>query len=1052
VSRWSKLIKTLLPKTGDIATDDAARALLRKDPDKYQQYLEALENEFGPQAERAKQLGLNKDVFHGTPFDGEINKFDPSTQGYYGSGVYTADRPELAKKYGENIHKLKIDENMVDVRGPTKEQFNMLTPEEQARFMNAPTQQEGLDVFTRSGKFSGLTAPYKGYNVTSDLSKIRSTNAAFDPRFKESSDILAGTAGATALGAAATASEDSEAAPKFSNLKKALDSKLIKQFAEPYIVKKTDNGLTLVSDVADASASFRDLDTIQHLDPEMLKYLEEIGSNNPVYIEHLEAQKGYGAKALKALEASAKKKGADGAYLNASPLGGTRGLSRSEAADKLKDFYEKNGYNIAEDYGDNAMMYKKLAATLGLGAAAGAGQDSEAAGLATIAKKLGISLDDALKLKQQAEKIAPTGLRDENMRAIQKVTDFKKNPKERFDYGMDQQIYDAGDQVLKVPFKRRFQELEPSPESVMVPGAVHSKGLGPKTKIIETTDNTYTLQDKVMPFDKILKEHPLFTGDETLKKMRAEISELAKGYKTLPTDEAKHALGQQENAMWDKFHARERELLEQLGVKTDDLKKSYEAENYPNKLLYKDNGIKSSDDITEEPLEALTTSTLLDSRRKLFPAMKPRDVHSGNLGFDAQNKPQIFDTSRFSDIDPKAFTPEMREGAIRSYIGSPENKKQFMSKFNKTDVAGIAAMLGAIGGMPEDAEAAGVPKVKETARAYAKLKNILGVTDDVAPTPVKTERAKKIAQAYEDMKHDPTNPDVQKAYKALIDETAEQYKHIKQSGLKTTKITPDMKNPYANSEAMLQDIEQNNHMYYYPTEQGFGSGAAGVPDHPLLQSVEIDGEQVPANDLFRIVHDYYGHAKEGYKFGAKGEEAAWRQHKQMYSPEAQKALTTETRGQNSWVNYGPHGEANRANPANTKYAEQKAGLLPEWAYDTKALAASTGLGAATMMPEKSEASPTLTNPAQFYIDNYNKYIDEPRKKLGEKIMSITSPLSGEDKKRFIDETKPAMDLATDPLNFVEGPAGFAFPIIKELLTKEKPAPEPLDEEEDLRLR
>jgi len=33
-------------------------------------------------------------------------------------------------------------------------------------------------------------------------------------------------------------------------------------------------------------------------------------------------------------------------------------------------------------------------------------------------------------------------------------------------------------------------------------------------------------------------------------------------------------------------------------------------------------------------------------------------------------------------------------------------------------------------------------------------------------------------------------------------------------------------------------------------------------------------------------------------------------------------------GQNSWVNFGPKGEANRANPAKTQYAEQKATLLP----------------------------------------------------------------------------------------------------------------------------
>jgi hypothetical protein len=40
-------------------------------------------------------------------------------------------------------------------------------------------------------------------------------------------------------------------------------------------------------------------------------------------------------------------------------------------------------------------------------------------------------------------------------------------------------------------------------------------------------------------------------------------------------------------------------------------------------------------------------------------------------------------------------------------------------------------------------------------------------------------------------------------------------------------------------------------------------------------------------------------------------------------------MTTETRGQNSWVNFGPHGEANRSNQKATVYAEQKATLLPE---------------------------------------------------------------------------------------------------------------------------
>ena len=143
-----------------------------------------------------------------------------------------------------------------------------------------------------------------------------------------------------------------------------------------------------------------------------------------------------------------------------------------------------------------------------------------------------------------------------------------------------------------------------------------------------------------------------------------------------------------------------------------------------------------------------------------------------------------------------------------------------------------------------------------------------------------------------------------------------------------------MSNPYPTSKAMIEDVAKNKHLWYYPTEQGFGSMGADQTKHPMLQVTDLlddEGKPMLANDVFRAVHDYQRHYKGNNKFGATGEERAYQQHKRMFSPEAVKALTTETRGQNSWVNYGPFGEANRANPANTTYADQKAGLLPDWA-------------------------------------------------------------------------------------------------------------------------
>jgi len=203
----------------------------------------------------------------------------------------------------------------------------------------------------------------------------------------------------------------------------------------------------------------------------------------------------------------------------------------------------------------------------------------------------------------------------------------------------------------------------------------------------------------------------------------------------------------------------------------------------------------------------------------------------------------------------------------------------------------------------------------------------------VPPNPTK---GKEIARLFDEMEHNPQDPEVKAAYNALIEETLEQYEEILKTGFKPEFIDFEtMGDPYQENPRMVtEDIANNNHMYVFSTRDGFGSDADFDPaDNPLLQETDyiISGQKALANDIFRIVHDYFGHAKEGLGFRAGGEENAWRSHAAMYSPLARRALTTETRGQNSWVNYGPKGESNRtASAADTVYADQKIGLLPTW--------------------------------------------------------------------------------------------------------------------------
>lgn len=227
-----------------------------------------------------------------------------------------------------------------------------------------------------------------------------------------------------------------------------------------------------------------------------------------------------------------------------------------------------------------------------------------------------------------------------------------------------------------------------------------------------------------------------------------------------------------------------------------------------------------------------------------------------------------------------------------------------------------------------------IGKIHDVAEEYVK-----GIGRPYEPPkkyhPIDEEHSKAIARAFEEMPHTPNDPATKASYDALIKETLAQYQAIKKTGLKIEPIRPDMPDPYAaNPRLAAKDVADNNHLWYFPTDQGFGSGNKALEGpHPMMRDTgeTIGDRPLVANDLFRIVHDYFGHLKHGHGFRAAGEDNAWRTHAAMYSDLARPAMTTETRGQNSWVNYGPHGETNRtAKSADTVYADQKVGLMPEW--------------------------------------------------------------------------------------------------------------------------
>ena len=236
------------------------------------------------------------------------------------------------------------------------------------------------------------------------------------------------------------------------------------------------------------------------------------------------------------------------------------------------------------------------------------------------------------------------------------------------------------------------------------------------------------------------------------------------------------------------------------------------------------------------------------------------------------------------------------------------------------------------------------PRLVAVAEQYAK-DNGITLRRQAEYVQVDPERAARIAQAYEAMPHVPNDLRVKAAYKELIKQTLAQYRALEKAGYKFWFI--DMNKPenaeYASSPwNAMRDIRANKQMGVFPTDDGFGSGDFDPASNPLLEDTGIKWpsgslfgprKRVLANDLFRAVHDAFGHGLEGAGFRAQGEENAWQAHRRLFTGMAVAAITSETRGQNSWLNYGPNGEKNRtAKVEDTVFADQKTGLLPEWTW------------------------------------------------------------------------------------------------------------------------
>lgn len=191
-----------------------------------------------------------------------------------------------------------------------------------------------------------------------------------------------------------------------------------------------------------------------------------------------------------------------------------------------------------------------------------------------------------------------------------------------------------------------------------------------------------------------------------------------------------------------------------------------------------------------------------------------------------------------------------------------------------------------------DAPLEGVPQIRERfARAVGVKTPVPNFAGVVMPPPA----TRALGDAYEGM------PEFDKsavpAFRALRDEVHRQYNVLSTPRSKgglgiDIEVTPE--DPYKNYGELLHDLRENNRI------KTLASASTGP--HPVLSHDD--------NDMFRAIHDVYGHAGTGRGFDRHGEEAAYLSHARMFTPLARSALATETRGQNSFLNtrgfFGPN--------------------------------------------------------------------------------------------------------------------------------------------------
>jgi hypothetical protein len=195
-----------------------------------------------------------------------------------------------------------------------------------------------------------------------------------------------------------------------------------------------------------------------------------------------------------------------------------------------------------------------------------------------------------------------------------------------------------------------------------------------------------------------------------------------------------------------------------------------------------------------------------------------------------------------------------------------------------------------------------IEEVRRGAAAYCRRFGIVTPPSENDRLVLAVPRVvKQVARAYAELPD--LDPAALPAFRALGEEIKRQFDHLTKSASKggmRFEVTVCAQDPYSYPREFFADIREGRIAVL---------SAATTGGHPFFTNDE--------NDMFRAIHDVFGHAGAGRGVDRHSEESTLHKHAAMFTDLAVQALVTETRGQNHAML-----------AANGVFQPQKVALLP----------------------------------------------------------------------------------------------------------------------------